>query len=134
MAPGWRASTAALPHLLKHLQQQRCLFGWSLRLVRELDTGVTGELVTRDSMLLTLHRNLRQVHRHRVVHLVVLEVLSDHQCDQLRVLILLNLLRDRVLPLEAGLLLRVRIRVALDRLEDLGAELRAKRAKRALLL
>ena len=77
------------------------------------------ELLSRNDMLLALHRDLWQVHRHRVVHLVVLQVLFDEQSNQFAVSILVNLAGYWVLPLEARRLLGVRVSVVLDRLEDL---------------
>lgn len=72
-------------------------------------------------MLLALHCDLWQIDRHCVVHLVVLQVLLDKQSNQLAVLILVNLARNWVLPLETRRLLRVRVSVVLNSFEDLGA-------------
>lgn len=74
-------------------------------------------------MLLALHGDLGQVHRHCVVHLIVLQIFSDHKCDKFRVSVFLDLASDGVLPLEARLLLRVCVGIAFDGLENLGTEL-----------
>ena len=92
------------------------------------------ELVSRHLVLLALHRDLRQVNRQCVVHLVVLEVVLDQQRNNLTVGVLVDLARDRVLPLETRRLLRVVVRIVLNRFEHLRSQLRPQRTKRALLL
>ena len=108
--------TAALSHLLQKLHQQgRFLLLDSV----SREASSLAELLSRNDMLLALHCDLWQVHRHRVVHLVVLQVLFDEQSNQFAVRILVNLAGYWVLPLEARRLLGVRVSVVLDRLEDL---------------
>ena len=64
----------------------------------------------------------------------MLQVLLDEQGNDLAVCVVVDLACHRVLPLEAGRLLRVVVCVILDRLEDLCPQLRTKRAESALLL
>ena len=85
-------------------------------------------------MLLALHCDLRQVNRQCVVHLVVLEVVLDQQRNNLTVRVLVDLARHRVLPLETRRLLRVVVRIVLNRFENLGSQLGSERSERAFLL
>ena len=85
-------------------------------------------------MLLSLHGDLWQINRQRIVHLVILQILFDHQSDELAVSILMNLASSWVLPLETCILLRICVSIVLYCLEHLGSQLCPQGPESSLLL
>ena len=75
------------------------------------------------NILSLLESHLWQVHRLRIVHLEVLEVLPDQVSHQQCILVAVNLFDIRILPLKARLLLRPLISIALNGHENTGAQL-----------
>ena len=85
-------------------------------------------------MFLLLQSDLRYVGAKCVLHAVELQVLFDQLGNQLGVLVPVDALSSRVLPLEASCLLRLRISVGLDGVEHAGTQLSTESTQGAFIL
>ena len=95
------------------------------------DACLLSQLLLRNG--LPLHRNLWQVNRHRVVHLVMFQVILDQECHNFCLWVLVNFTGNRVCPLESSGLFSVLVSVVLDGLEYLCAKLGSERCQGAFL-
>ena len=85
-------------------------------------------------MFLLLQSDLRYVGAESVLHAVELQVLFDQLGNQLGVLVPVDALSSRVLPLEASCLLGLGVCVGLNGVEHAGTELGTQGTQGAFIL